>query len=155
MAVQAGMSWAPEATYDTSLGKFVVYWASNIYAASDTSHTGTTYARIMYATTSDFKTFSAAQVWIDPGTSIIDTTVAWDSVSGYYHRFSKTSGVIVQEKSKTLFGTWSTVTSGIAQAQFGAVEGPLVFDSIVYPGVWHLFVDRISPQGYVPFETCK
>ncbi|KAF8069969.1 glycosyl hydrolase [Lyophyllum atratum] len=150
---EAGMSWAPEATYDSSTGKFIVYWASKLYATSDTSHAGSSYARILYATTTDFRTFSAPAVWIDPGRDIIDTTVTWDAASGYFHRFSKTNGLILQERSKTFFGTWSTVTNGIAHAQYGDVEGPLIFESIVYPGVWHLFVDDISPRGYVPFET--
>jgi hypothetical protein len=44
---QAGMTWAPEATWDPTMNKFVVYWASNIYTASDTNHTGSTHARIM------------------------------------------------------------------------------------------------------------
>ncbi|KAJ7587155.1 glycosyl hydrolase [Mycena floridula] len=149
----AGMTWAPEATWDAALGKFVVYWASNLFAASDTAHTGSTYARIMFATTSDFKTFSAAQVWIDPGVDIIDTTMTFDSVSGFYYRFSKTGGQVIQERSTAIFGTWSTVTRGIGQAMFGDVEGPLVFESNAFPGVWHVFVDDISPQGYEPFET--
>ncbi|GLB45060.1 putative glycosyl hydrolase 43 family protein [Lyophyllum shimeji] len=67
---EAGMAWAPEATYDSSTGKFVVYWASKLYATSDTNHTGTSYARILYATTTDFKTFSTPAVWIDPGRDI-------------------------------------------------------------------------------------
>lgn len=147
------MSWAPEATYDAASKKFIVYWASKLYASSDTAHTGSSYARILYATTADFKTFSTPAVWIDPGRDIIDTTVTWDAASGYYHRFSKTNGLILQERSKTFFGTWTTVTNGIASAQFGDVEGPLIFLSNQYAGVWHLFMDDISPQGYVPFET--
>ncbi|KAJ7633967.1 hypothetical protein B0H17DRAFT_1164143 [Mycena rosella] len=132
---------APEATWDPTMKKFVVYWASNIYAASDTAHTGTTYSRILFATTTDFVTFSAAQVWIDPGVSIIDTTVA------------KTGGQVVQERATSLFGAWQSVTKGIGQAMFGDVEGPLVFLSNVFAGVWHVWVDDISPQGYQPFET--
>ncbi|KAH8804142.1 hypothetical protein DL96DRAFT_1563095 [Flagelloscypha sp. PMI_526] len=85
----AGMSWAPEATWSPSLNKFVVYWASKLYASTDTNHTGTSYSRILYSTTSDFKTFSTAQVWIDPGTDIIDTTVAYDATTSTYHRFTK------------------------------------------------------------------
>ncbi|KAK7007593.1 Arabinanase/levansucrase/invertase [Favolaschia claudopus] len=149
----AGMSWAPEATWDPSTRKFVVYWASNLFSASDTGHTGSTYSRIMYATTTDFKTFSSAQPWIDKGTAIIDTTVAFDSASGYYHRFSKINGLILQERSTTLFGIWRTVANGVGQAQYGSVEGPLIFLSNVYSGVWHLWLDGINPQGYHPLET--
>ena len=84
---------------------------------------------------------------------MIDTTVASDSATGYYHRFSKTGGQVIQEKSTSFFGTWTVVVKGIAQAAYGDVEGPLIFLSNVYAGEWHLWVDDPSPQGYVPFET--
>ncbi|KAF8309468.1 Arabinanase/levansucrase/invertase [Clavulina sp. PMI_390] len=149
----AGMSWAPEATWDAASGQFYVYWASNLFASTDTGHTGTTYARILYATTKDFITFSTAQTWIDYGVDVIDATVTYDSASGYYHRFIKTNGQVDQERSTSFFGTWSSVTKGIGQSLFGDVEGPLVFSSILYPNEWHVWVDDISPQGYEPFES--
>ena len=60
----AGMTWAPEATYDPAIGAYVVYWASNLYAADDVDHTGSTYPRMMYATTRDFRTVTQA---LSPG----------------------------------------------------------------------------------------
>ncbi|NKE62169.1 1,4-beta-xylanase [Lentzea sp. PSKA42] len=62
----AGMTWAPEATYDPLIGAYVVYWASNVYAPGDTDHTGSTYPRMMYSTTRDFRTFTTPRVWNDP-----------------------------------------------------------------------------------------
>jgi hypothetical protein len=50
----AGNTWAPEAYYDTTLGSYVVFWASSLYAESDTDHTGSTYHRMLYVTTRDF-----------------------------------------------------------------------------------------------------
>lgn len=149
------MTWAPEATWDSATSQFYVYWASNLFATNDTAHTGTTYSRIMYATTKDFITFSTAAPWIDIGVDIIDTTVTYDATSKSYFRFSKTGGQIVQETSKTFFGGWTTVVKGIAQSMFGDLEGPLIFLSNVYAGVWHLWMDDTSPRGYVPFETCE
>jgi hypothetical protein len=150
---EVGMSWAPEVTYDPTTSKFIVYWASKLYASNDPNHTGSSYARILYATTTDFQTFSPAQVWIDPGRDIIDTTVVFDATSGYYHRFSKTAGKILQERSTTFFGTWTTVKDAIGQSQFGDVEGPLIFEDNLQKGLYHLFVDDLSPQGYVPFQS--
>ncbi|KAH8813574.1 glycosyl hydrolase [Flagelloscypha sp. PMI_526] len=145
---------APEATWDATNQQFVVYWASNLYASTDTNHTGTSYSRILYSTTKDFKTFTTAKTWIDIGTNTIDTDVAYDSSTGTYYRFTKTQGIILQEKSTTgLFGTWTEVTRGIGQAQFGDVEGPLNFEDNVTKGLWHLFVDDLSPQGYQPFQS--
>jgi hypothetical protein len=56
----AGNTWAPEVYYDEGLGQYVVFWASKLYSTSDPNHTGNTYNRMMYATTTDFRTFSAA-----------------------------------------------------------------------------------------------
>jgi hypothetical protein len=72
----AGNTWAPEAFYDDALGAYVVFWASKLYAADDPAHSGSSYNRMMYATTQDFRTFSQAQVWYDPGYSVIDSTTA-------------------------------------------------------------------------------
>ncbi|QRV77668.1 glycoside hydrolase family 43 protein [Ceratobasidium sp. AG-Ba] len=149
----AGMTWAPEAVYDASTGHYIVFWASNLYAASDTNHTGASYSRIMYANTTDFKTFTPAQVYIDIGTAVIDTDVIYDAPTKTWHRFSKENGNIVQEKSSSFFGKWTIVTSGIGNSDIGSSEGPTVFLSNRYAGVYHLFVDDLSPRGYVPFET--
>ena len=35
----AGNVWAPEAYYDAATGRYVVFWASKLYAASDGGHT--------------------------------------------------------------------------------------------------------------------
>ncbi|KAG8708906.1 hypothetical protein FRC09_000973 [Ceratobasidium sp. 395] len=149
----AGMTWAPEAVYDAAAGHYIVFWASNIFAASDTSHTGASYSRILYANTTDFKTFTPAQVYIDIGTAVIDTDMIYDAPTKTWHRFSKENGNIVQEKSSSFFGKWTTVTSGIGNSDIGASEGPTIFLSNRYAGVYHLFVDDLSPRGYVPFET--
>ncbi|KAG8697063.1 hypothetical protein FRC08_006757 [Ceratobasidium sp. 394] len=140
----AGMTWAPEAVYDATAGHYIVFWASNLYAASDTNHTGTSYSRIMYANTTDFKTFTPAQVYIDIGSSVIDTDMTYDTATKTWHRFSKENGNIVQEKSSSFFGKWTTVTSGIGNSDIGASEGPTVFLSNRYAGVYHLFVDDLS-----------
>ena len=42
---------------------------------------------MMYATTRDFRTFSEPKVWIDPGYSVIDSTVI--KHGGTYYRFTK------------------------------------------------------------------
>ncbi|KAF8713140.1 glycosyl hydrolase 43 family, partial [Rhizoctonia solani] len=149
----AGMSWAPEAVYDAKAGHFIVFWASNLFAASDTNHTGTSYSRIMYANTTDFKTFTPAQVYIDTGSAVIDTSAIYDQATSTWHRFSKAVGNIVQEKSSSFFGKWTTVTTGIGNAEIGQSEGPTCFLSNRYAGVYHLFIDDLSPRGYVPFET--
>jgi hypothetical protein len=81
------MSWAPEAVYDTSAGHYIVFWASNLFAENDPNHTGTSYSRILYATTTDFRTFTPAQVYIDIKSSVIDTSMIYDKATSTWHRF--------------------------------------------------------------------
>ena len=83
----AGNTWAPEAYYDEKIGAYVVYWASKIYADNDPNHSGGTHNKMMYSTTRDFRTFSEAKVWNDPGDSVIDSTVIKEGDT--YYRFTK------------------------------------------------------------------
>lgn len=164
---RAGMTWAPEATWDPKLGAYVVYWASNLYAADDTEHTGSTYPRMMYATTRDFRTFSEPEVWNDPGGGVIDSTVARDG--DWYYRITTDDKVVgscardvVLERSRSLTavdspGTelrrWERVDDCI-RTRVGTdwVEGPTVFEDNTGDG-WWVFMDEAGGRGYLPFHT--
>lgn len=160
----AGNTWAPEAYYDESIGEYVVFWASKLYAENDPGHTGNTYNRMLYATTRDFVTFSEPQIWQD-GISRIDSTVIKDGDT--YHRFTKDEGAgttgcsdIIQETSTELrapLTAWTMIDSCIGRdAGTSAVEGPTAFRS--NPGdvngeKTYLFVDEYGGRGYIPLET--
>ncbi len=165
----AGNTWAPEAYWDTELQSYVVFWASKLYAADDPGHTGSTYNRMLYATTQDFRTFSAPAIWQDRGESRIDSTVIRES--GTYYRFTKDEGGggtgcsdIIQEKSSSLTAVdlpgqpkWAMQDSCIGRdAGTSAVEGPTVFKA--NPGdtsgsKYYLFVDEYGGRGYIPLGT--
>lgn len=164
---QAGMTWAPEATWDPKLGAYVVYWASNLYAAEDTEHTGSTYPRMMYATTRDFRTFSEPKVWNDPGGGVIDSTVARDG--DWYYRVTTDDKVVgsctrdvVLERSRDLTAVdtpgssprnWQLVDDCV-RTGVGTdwVEGPTVFRDNDGDG-WWVFMDEAAKRGYLPFHT--
>ncbi|WP_281495544.1 family 43 glycosylhydrolase [Isoptericola sp. S6320L] len=162
----AGNTWAPEAYYDESIGAYVVFWASKLYAADDPDHTGSSYNRMMYATTRDFVTFTEPQVWIDPGYSVIDSTVTLHD--GEYYRFTKDernntsstpcSKFITAEKSTELRSTdYEHITECIGKANsisdgINQGEGPTIFKSNTEEK-WYLFIDEFGGRGYVPFET--
>jgi len=165
----AGNTWAPEAYWDDELQSYVVFWASKLYAADDPDHTGSTYNRMLYATTRDFRTFSAPSIWQDRGESRIDSTVIKEN--GAYYRFTKDEGGggtgcsdIIQEKSSSLTAVdlpgkpaWAMQDSCIGRdAGTSAVEGPTVFKS--NPGdssgsKYNLFVDEYGGRGYIPLGT--
>ncbi|KAI4635292.1 uncharacterized protein J4E87_000242 [Alternaria ethzedia] len=161
----AGNTWAPEAYYDTDLGSYVVFWASSLYAESDTDRTGATYHRMLYVTTRDFVTFSEPEIWQDAGMSRIDTTVIKEADT--FYRFTKDEGGtgtncsdIIQERSDSLLApvqSWTQVATCIGRnAGTSSVEGPTVFKS--NPGdvngeKYYLFVDEYGGRGYIPLET--
>jgi hypothetical protein len=156
----AGNTWAPEAYYDESLGQYVVYWASKLYATSDPNHTGNSYNRMMYATTRDFSTFSAAQVWVDKGYSTIDSTLI--KHNGTYYRYTKDERsasesacgkFILAERSSTILnGSYSFVAECIGRGSISQGEGPLVFKSNTEQR-WYMYVDEYGGRGYIPFTT--
>jgi len=162
----AGNTWAPEAHYDARIGAYVVYWASKIYADNDPNHSGGTYNKMMYATTRDFRTFSEAKVWNDPGNSVIDSTVIEEG--GTFYRFTKDEGQvsgcldIMQEKSDDLLAVdlpatsprnWTLMGNCIGKkAGTGGVEGPTVFKSNT-GDKYYLFVDEFGGRGYIPLES--
>ncbi|MDQ4051592.1 MAG: family 43 glycosylhydrolase [Actinomycetota bacterium] len=164
----AGNTWAPEAYWDEELQSYVVFWASKLYAESDTGHTGSTYNRMLYATTRDFVTFSQPKIWQDRGESRIDSTVIKEG--GTYYRFTKDEGGggtgcsdIIQEKASSLTAvdlpgnpSWTMQDSCIGRdAGTSAVEGPSIFKA--NPGDdgsrYYLFVDEYGGRGYIPLGT--
>ncbi|KIY70360.1 glycoside hydrolase family 43 protein [Cylindrobasidium torrendii FP15055 ss-10] len=156
---EAGMAWAPEATWDPVAEHFVVYWASKLYESTDTNHTGSSYSRQLYSNTTDFVTFTEAEVWIDRGNDNIDTTVCLDPETKYYHRFSKADGKwVIQERALSLFAEWETVFEGVGYSDHGQVEGPLCFTDNLDASLTHVWVDDIADragevQGYIPYQT--
>ncbi|MEV0898283.1 family 43 glycosylhydrolase [Actinoplanes sp. NPDC049802] len=157
----AGNTWAPEAFYSKRLGAYVVFWASKLYETSDPNHTGSSYNRMMYATTRDFRTFSEPKVWKDPGYSVIDSTIV--EHEGVHHRITKDernnsssspcSKFLIQEKSADLLDTdWDFVAECIGSGALARGEGPLVFKSNT-EDKWYLFIDEYGGRGYVPFST--
>ncbi|OFI37327.1 1,4-beta-xylanase [Arthrobacter sp. SW1] len=162
----AGNTWAPEAHYDETIGAYVVYWASKIYADNDPLHASGTHNKMMYSTTRDFRTFTEAKVWNDPGNSVIDSTVIKEGDT--YYRFTKDEGRvsgcldIMQEKSASLLAVdlpdttprnWTLMGNCIGKnAGTGGVEGPTVFKSNTEEK-YYLFVDEFGGRGYIPLES--
>ncbi|KJL48690.1 Glycosyl hydrolases family 43 [Microbacterium hydrocarbonoxydans] len=173
----AGNTWAPEAYWDDEIGRYVVFWASNLYPTTDVaSRTAVTYNRMIYVTTDDFVTFSEPQIWSDvkrgTGLGLIDSTVA--EHDGTYYRFTKdeASMTIREEKSTDLLATisgtlpgtsgaadeWTLVQEKIATGlpngepggTYSSGEGPSIFPS--NPGDvngfdWYLFIDQPNYHG--------
>ncbi|KAK0376880.1 arabinosidase [Colletotrichum limetticola] len=154
----AGMVWAPEAIWDAAKGQYLVHWASKFYPASDPNHTGSPGAIVIrYAYTSDFKTFSAPQTYIDKSpTNIIDLNILPTGTDGKsFVRFLKDESlktVFVEVSTTGLFGTW-TRPGGSSAVIASGVEGPASYWDNQVAGKAHVLLDFYGDDGYRPYET--
>ncbi|KAI0887723.1 glycoside hydrolase family 43 protein [Annulohypoxylon maeteangense] len=154
----AGMVWAPEAIWDASKNQYLVHWASKFYSSSDAKHTGSaSNIQIRYAYTSDFKTFSTPQTYINYSpTNIIDLDILpLDTEGKSYLRFMKdeTAKTVFVEYSTTgLFGTW-TRAGGNTGIITSGVEGPAAYRDNGDDSKIHVLLDFYGGDGYRPYES--
>ncbi|KAL5386854.1 hypothetical protein DPSP01_003872 [Paraphaeosphaeria sporulosa] len=149
------MAWAPSAVWDDSTSQFYVFWSARTYAASDPGHTGSpSLDKIRYATTKDFKTFSApADYYTIAGTPLIDQEFQYLGTAGHWARFLKNnSGSHVLEETTTggLFGKWTRKPGYVTNDR--PREGPVSFPDLQTAGLYHLWLDDTT-TGYLPYQT--
>lgn len=158
--IDAGCTWAPEATYDVETGEYVVYWASKV--GTD----GYAKQRLYYAKTRDFYTFTEPKVFIDTQQSSIDTTILYED--GVYYRYTKNEGgstnefgapsktIYAQKSDQLLGGTWDNITTDSLKKE-PHVEGPTIFklneDDQTATQKYCLLVDNFGNIGYYPLVT--
>jgi len=101
-------------------------------------------------------TFSPARVYLDTGHTTIDTTMIRHG--GQVYRFHKDNSPdgrqLYADVVSSLFAGDAVILQERIGAEFGAVEGPLVFKDN-YADRWFLFVDHYGEGGigYRPFVT--
>ena len=158
--IDAGCTWAPEATYDPLTGEYVVYWASKV------EEDGYAKQRLYYAKTRDFYTFTEPQVFIEMDESSIDTTIIYSVEDGKYYRYTKNEGgatndygaktkTVYVEVADTLLGEWTHIPSDSLNANQW-VEGPTIFQfnqDDQDNGAYCLLVDQFGGIGYYPLVT--
>ncbi|MCW6008295.1 glycoside hydrolase family 43 protein [Micromonospora sp. CPCC 205371] len=153
----AGNAWAPEAIYNPSTGDYVLYWATNSAMNGVTKH------RIWYVRTSNFRTFTSPQLYIDRGAGqgIIDTQIVEvaNSVGGYRYYRASADGHITIEGSNAILGSWSTIGNlshmGISNGTGGGnvVEGPM-WAQFNGRNEWNLWLDQYATgRGYMPITS--
>ncbi|MCH5190719.1 MAG: glycoside hydrolase family 43 protein [Oscillospiraceae bacterium] len=67
--------WAPECIYDEENDEYIIFWSSTV-DEDDYDH------RIWHCKTKDFESFSQAEIFFDPGYSVIDASII--KVGGKY-----------------------------------------------------------------------
>ncbi len=154
---EAGMAWAPEAFWDAGAGHFVVHWSSTLYDPEDSAHAGESYSRVLWATTTDFVTFSPPRVLLDTGRTTIDTTmIEHDGRVFRFHKDNSPGGreLYMDVVAHATSDDARVLAEHIGADRYGHVEGPLVFRANDAEQ-WYLFVDQYGDagQGYRPFVT--
>ncbi|THU93392.1 endo-1,4-beta-xylanase [Dendrothele bispora CBS 962.96] len=141
----AGMTWAPDAIWDSTMNQYMVFWTCALKGDG---------WYIMKSYTSDFVTFSTAQKYLSGAG--MDATIALDKSTNTFYRISKNGpGNLIEEASATsLAGSWRVIKDQIGSGTLPAGEGPLIFQNNQNPSKWHLFIDDYTRgRGYAPFET--
>jgi hypothetical protein len=83
---QAANAWAPEIVYDEETSQYLIFWATTIpgrFPATDDSGSISKAGvalnhRIYRTTTRDFKEYTRAELFLDPGFNVIDATIVRD-----------------------------------------------------------------------------
>ncbi|MEW2428717.1 immunoglobulin-like domain-containing protein [Micromonospora sp. NPDC047644] len=157
----AGNAFAPESLWVEELGAYVVFWAQSLWN-DPVNRTGQGNAQMWYATTRDFKTFSAPRVWQDPAPlSRIDTTAI--RVGDNYYRVTKNEAGnqgsdIFSEKHTDFLDSdidnWTLVAPALGRTTWVAnqgYEGPVIFKAnpgdTACPSQFYLWGDRYTNGG--------
>jgi hypothetical protein len=152
---QARNAWAPEAAWDAARQEWTIFWSTTIPGRfPDTEGTGDSgYNHRVYSmTTRDWKTFSPAKLWFDPGFNCIDATVVQDG-RRWVMVFKDERKNPLQKKLRLAFadspaGPWREVTEPFTRDW---VEGPTV--ARVGTEWWIYFDHYTKPQGVGAVRT--
>ncbi|SDP22344.1 Alpha-L-arabinofuranosidase B (ABFB) domain-containing protein [Streptomyces sp. cf386] len=145
-------AWAPEAIWNPATNDYVLYWATNATLNGVLKH------RIYAARTTDFRTITTPQVYIDrPGTQgIIDTQIVEvpSGVGNFRYVRASGDGQITLEGSNSILGSWTGLgnLSGIGLTG-SQVEGPM-WMKFRDRDEWTLYLDQYAAgKGYMPVLT--
>lgn len=142
--------WAPEIFYEDETQEFYIIWSSQInpkeYTALDTLGANKCH-RMYYTKTRDFKTFTPAKRYYDPG---------FNSIDGFLvKRAPKDYVLVVKDNRKPGFSNLFCVFSQSPEGPFSDptpsfgrtfTEGPCVVR--LDNGEWLVYYDQYHPQAY-------
>jgi hypothetical protein len=115
--------WAPALYYEPAKKQWLIFWSSTIpnrFPGDDSGDGGLNH-RIFYTTTPDFKTFTPAKVFFDPGYSVIDATLIQPGTTNDVYLIFKDERKTPLEKhlqiaeGPTLEGPWSNISPPISE----------------------------------------
>jgi hypothetical protein len=148
--------WAPEITWDSDGGQYVIYWATTIpdrfQETAKNADKGWNH-RMYYTTTKDFDTFTKARLFYEPGFNVIDSTIVQD---GDRHvmilkdetRYPPAKNLRIATSPKVT-GPWSEASPPFTPNGLW-VEGPSCLRVGSY---WHVYFDAYATHRYGAMRT--
>lgn len=143
--------WAPELFYDEVKNEFIIIWASTIphrfekgIEEEDNNH------RMYAITTKNFKTFSEAKLFLDPGFSVIDAVIVKKAAEDYVLVLKDNTRPNRNLKvafSKDAFGPYSSVSEAFSGK---LTEGPTV---VKVGKDWLIYYDAYGEKKYAAMKT--
>jgi len=144
-------TWAPELFYDSSNGRYLIYWATTIPGrdpSTDAAGGGGKYNhRLYYVSTTDFRTFTPAKLLYEHGFSVIDADIIHDGTR--YVMFLKDETERPPQKNIRLSyadhaeGPWSAPSAPITGDYWA--EGTT---ALRVEGQWIVYFDRYREHKY-------
>lgn len=143
--------WAPELFYDDVKKEYIIIWASTIpyrfergIEDEDNNH------RMYVTTTKDFKTFSDAKLFLDPGFSVIDAVILKKAANDYVLVLKDNTRP--NRNLKVAFGGQALGPyTGVSAAFTGKLtEGPTV---VKVGKNWLIYYDAYGEKRYAAIRT--
>ncbi|WEK17700.1 MAG: glycoside hydrolase family 43 protein [Candidatus Pedobacter colombiensis] len=143
--------WAPELFYDEIKKEYIIIWASTIPYRFEKGIEEEENNHRMYAiTTKDFKTFSEAKLFLDPGFSVIDAVIVKKAAEDYVLVLKDNTRPNRNLKvafSKDAYGPYT----GISEAFSGKLtEGPT---AVKIEKDWLIYYDAYGEKRYAAMKT--
>ena len=138
--------WAPELFYDDIEDEFIIIWASTIpYRFTKGIEEEENNHRMYYTITKDFKTFTDAQLFFDPGFSVIDAVIVKQAVGSYQLLLkdnTRPERNIRVASSTSPLGPWMNVSKPFTDK---FTEGP---SPIKVKDGWLIYFDSYQKKTY-------
>ena len=144
-------TWAPELFYDDAKRQYLIVWASCVPGKfPDYQEDHKNNHRLYYMTTKDFKSFSKAQLFYEPGFSAIDATLVKRGPKDYV--------MVVKDNSRPMrnikvayatspYGPWSKASEPFTES---FTEGP---STAKVGDWWYIYYDSYQHKIYGAHRT--
>jgi len=143
--------WAPEVFYDPAEKQFIIIWASAIpHRFPKGTEEEDNNQRMYYTLTKDFKDFTAAKLFVDPGFSVIDAVIAERKADDYVLVLKDNTRANRNLKVAFASSALGPYTNVSAPFSGKLTEGPSV---VKVAGRWLIYYDAYGEKRYAAYST--